>query len=83
MGEGLVSGGALEPLFLAGSNDDRLAGAEAHGGAGLPMLVPKLVETCVDGLQLGGYGRVVGLREGLPQLCAACALDIDLSVYLL
>jgi hypothetical protein len=43
--------------------------------------VPELVEPCVDGLQLSGDGRVVGLREGVPQLCAACALPIDLCVY--
>jgi len=76
-------GGALEPLFLAGSNDDRLAGAEPHGCAGLPVLVPELVESRVDGLQLGGDGWVEGLRKSLPELGAAGALDVDLVMDLL
>jgi len=76
-------GGALEPLFLAGSDDDRLAGAEPHGCARLPVLVPELVEPCVDGLQLGGDGRVVCLRKSLPELGTAGALDVDLVMDLL
>src|SRR5437868_3935855 len=75
-------GGALESLFDARSGDDVLAVAEAEGRLQRALFVPEVVEMITQALQLGGRGRVVPLREDVPQFGAPLALRLDLLVNL-
>src|SRR5947208_13064436 len=78
-----LGGGSLEPFLGSGAGDDAVAGAEAEGGARLPMLGPQRLEPFV---QLGELAREVGvvaLREQVPELGAALCVAVDLGVDVL
>src|SRR6059058_1452494 len=60
--------GALESLFDARSGDDVIAIAEAEGCLQRALLVPEVVELVTQTLELGGRGRVVTVRQDVPQL---------------
>ena len=75
-------GRALEALFEPGSLDDRLGVAEAQAGTEGAVLVPELVETGVEPLQLFDGRRVVPHRQPPVELGAAVARALDLLVDL-
>src|ERR1051325_7109508 len=64
------SGGALEALFDPGACDDRVAVAEADAGAKCAVLVPQLVESCVERTDALADLGVVGNGELMPELAA-------------
>src|SRR5207247_5837354 len=71
-------GGALEALFDTRSGDDVVAVAEAKLGLPHPLLVPELLETLAETLELGGCGLVVAVGQDLPQLGPPFARLLDL-----
>src|SRR5215213_5771431 len=73
-------GGALESFLDARSGDDVVAVAEAEACLQRALFVPELVEVLTQALELRGGGRVVSLREDVPQLRAPLAQLLDLLV---
>src|SRR4051812_14249849 len=69
---------SLEPLFDARPGDDVVAVAEAEGRLQRTLLVPEMVETGAQTLQLSGGGWVVPLGEDVPQLRSPLAFLLDL-----
>src|SRR5439155_1476956 len=80
------SGGALsrplETLFDAGSRDDVVAVAEAQHRLGVPLIVPECLQAIAQTFELGGNGRIVTLRKGVPQLGPPLARLLDLTMNL-
>ena len=76
------SGRALQSLLDAGPGHDVVAVAEAEGCLEGALLVPQLLEARVETLELGGQGRVVALRELVPQFRAPLARLLNLLVNL-
>src|SRR5438552_13850506 len=75
-------GGALESLFDARSGDDVVAVAEAEGCLQRALVVPEVVELLTQTLELGCGGRVVALRQDVPQRSPPLACFFDLLVDL-
>src|SRR4051812_33777580 len=69
--------GPLEPLFDAGAGHDVLAVTEPEDRLGVPLLVPEGLELLAQTLELGGDGRVMTLRKGVPQLGPPLARLLD------
>src|SRR3954470_17138031 len=69
---------SLEALFDARPGDDVVAVAEAEGRFQRTLLVPEMVETGAQTLQLSGGSRVVPLGEDVPQLRSPLAFLLDL-----
>ena len=71
---------SFQTLFDARSSDDVVAVAEAEGRLQRALVIPEVVETLAQTLELCGQGGVVTLRPGVPQLGPPLAGLLDFLV---
>jgi hypothetical protein len=72
-------GGALQPLFVAGTLDDLVTFAEADAGSLDPVLFPQARDLVLETRVLGGESRIVLLAQDAQKLRPPLGQRFDLG----